>query len=76
MGWLQSEDKLFGALLHAYPAEFRHEYGPEMERLFKDRLESEPHVRLWLETLADLALTAPREHLNILGGDLRLEFEC
>ncbi len=63
--------KAYRALLYLYPAEFRHEYGLEMERLFAMRREREPHLLLWLEALADLALTAPREHLHILAADLR-----
>ncbi len=71
MGWLQSEAKLFRALLYSYPTEFRNEYGPEMERLFADRLRSEPWLRLWLETLADIGLSAAKEHWTILRADLR-----
>jgi putative ABC transport system permease protein len=71
MGWLQSQTKLFRALLYCYPAAFRHEYGLEMEQLFADRLRSEPHARLWFEALADLLLTAPKEHWHILRSDLR-----
>ncbi len=62
---------VYRALLFVYPAEFRHEYGKEMRHLFAMRLEREPHLRLWLEVLADVALTAPGEHLQILAGDLR-----
>jgi len=43
----------------AYPAEFRQEYGEEMERLFENRLAEEPQVRLWLEVLSDVMITAP-----------------
>lgn len=46
MGWLPSAAKLYRTLLYAYPAEFRHEYGPEMERFFEDRLRSESSVRV------------------------------
>jgi putative ABC transport system permease protein len=67
----QSQTKLFRALLYCYPAEFRHEYGAEMEQLFSDRLRSERGLLLWLETLADLALTAPREHWHILASDIK-----
>jgi putative ABC transport system permease protein len=63
--------KSYRALLFVYPAEFRHEYGAEMERLFALRLQNEPPLRVWLETLADAAVTAPREHLHILAADLR-----
>ena len=67
----QNQIKLFRALLYCYPGEFRHEYGPEMVQLFSDRLHSESSLSLWLETLADLALTAPREHAHILLSDLK-----
>lgn len=71
MDWLQNQSRLFRALLYCYPAEFRHEYGSEMERLFADRLRSEPRFRLWLETLADLGRSALREHASVLISDLR-----
>src|SRR5438105_7885967 len=71
MGWRQNALRAYRALLFVYPAEFRHEYGAEMESLFAMRLGTEPHLRLWLEILADVAFTAPREHLHILADDLR-----
>jgi predicted permease len=71
MGWSQGQVSLFRALLYCYPAEFRHEYGAEMEQLFADRMESEPRFRLWLETLADIAFSAPKEHWHILASDVR-----
>ena len=71
MDWLQSQTKLFRAMLYCYPAEFRHEYGAEMEHLFQDRLRSEPRWRLWLDTLADVAFSAPKEHWDILMADLK-----
>ncbi len=60
-------------MLYCYPAEFRHEYGAEMEQLFKDRLHTEPRWRLWLETLADVAVSAPKEHCAVLISDLKHE---
>src|SRR4051812_5189081 len=63
--------RAYRALLFIYPAEFRHEYGDEMEHLFAMRFEREPHFRLWLDVIADAALTAPGEHLHILASDLR-----
>ena len=71
MVWRRNAIKLYRALLFVYPAEFRHEYGAEMERLFEDRLQSEPHVRVWLESVADIVWTAPREHAHVLAADLR-----
>ena len=71
MEWRRSVRKAYRAVLFLYPAEFRHEYGAEMEELFAMRQENEPHLRVWLETLADVAVTAPREYLHILGADLK-----
>ncbi|MDR3702183.1 MAG: ABC transporter permease [Candidatus Sulfopaludibacter sp.] len=71
MGWRRNALKTYRALLFLYPAEFRNEFREEMERLFAMRLASESRVRVWLETLADVAFTAPREHLHILAADLR-----
>jgi predicted permease len=63
--------KVFRFLLFAYPAEFRHEYGAELEQVFSDRLESEPSARVWFDALRDLLIAAPREHLHIQIGDLQ-----
>jgi predicted permease len=63
--------RIYRTLLLAYPAEFRHEYGPEMTRLFEDRLRSEPPLRLWLDAIADVVLSAPKEHGSILVSDLQ-----
>jgi putative ABC transport system permease protein len=71
MDWLRSQTKLFRAMLYCYPAEFRHEYGTEMEQLFRDRLQSEPRLRVWLEALADLAFAAPKEHWHVLIADVK-----
>jgi putative ABC transport system permease protein len=66
------ELRIYRTLLQAYPAEFRHEYGREMEQLFVDRLSVEPPLRVWLAALGDLAIAAPREHLAILRADVRV----
>lgn len=71
MVWRRSAAKLYRTLLLAYPAEFRNEYGAEMERAFTDRLSSESRARVWLEAVADIAFTAPREHFYVLAADLR-----
>ena len=76
MDWSQSQTKLFRALLHCYPAEFRHEYGVEMEHVFSSRLAHEPHWRLWLETSSDIAISALIEHLSILASDLKHELRA
>ncbi|HYW44382.1 MAG TPA: ABC transporter permease [Bryobacteraceae bacterium] len=71
MVWHPSARRIYRALLLAYPAEFRQEYGEEMERLFAERLGAEPAAGLWLTVVADVAITAPHEHLHILAGDVR-----
>ena len=71
MDWLPSAAKIYRTLLLAYPAEFRHEYGGQMEEFLLDRLRAEPPVRVWRQALADVAVTAPREHWHMLAGDVR-----
>ncbi len=71
MDWRRNQTKLFRAMLCCYPAEFRHEYGAEMEQLFAQRLQSEPRWRLWLEAIADLGVSAPKEHWQVLISDIR-----
>lgn len=70
MAWRRSAVRIYRALLFAYPAEFRREYGSQMQQLFEDRLQSEPALRVWLDTLPDLAFSAVKEHLHILAADL------
>ena len=67
----RSSRTFYRALLLAYPAEFREEYGAEMERLLSDRLAGEPAPRLWLTLLGDVFRNAPREHLSVLARDVR-----
>ena len=59
-------EKVFRLLLHLYPSRFRHEYGDEALRLFRDRAHDEagvwPSVRLWFDLLTDLVISLPREY--------------
>lgn len=59
-------EKLYAFLLRLYPAHFRQIYGEDALQLFRDRLRDEPglagRLRLWMDVLADLAASAPREH--------------
>jgi len=66
--------RLFRALLMLLPAEFRADYGREMEATFRAEAAAETRtgrMRLWAATIVDLARTAPAEHLDILIRDLR-----
>ncbi len=66
--------KLYSALLHAYPASFRAEYGEEMRAIFdqkRRRTASTLIPLLWIETFFEILVNALRVHLDILGQDLR-----
>ena len=61
-------EKIYGLLLRLYPSGFRKAYGDSALQLFRDRARDEngflPRLRLWLDVLADLAVSLPREHSN------------
>lgn len=67
--------KLFDLMLVAYPREFRREYGRQMAQVFRDCSRARAHggiragLDLWLRTLTDLLVSAPREHLNTFRKD-------
>jgi len=67
-------DRLFRLLMRLLPAEFRADYGREMESHFRAERrhagDKAGMLRLWLSTLGDLMRTAPREHLDILSRDV------
>ena len=67
--------RLFRALLRLLPAEFRADYGREMEATFRAEAaeaNGAGRLRLWTATISDLLRTAPAEHLDILARDVRL----
>jgi hypothetical protein len=59
-------EKIYALLLRLYPAHFRKAYAEEALQLFRDRARDEsgffPILRLWIDVLADLAFTVPREY--------------
>src|SRR6516164_605633 len=59
-------EKVFRLLLYLYPSHFRFEYGDEALQLFRDRSRNEigvwSSVQLWLDLLADLFISLPREY--------------
>jgi putative ABC transport system permease protein len=71
MAWRPNARSIYRTLLLAFPAEFREEYGAEMDRIVGERMSDEPEAVLWLALLGDVLRNAPREHLHILGRDLR-----
>jgi putative ABC transport system permease protein len=69
--------RLYGALLFAYPTEFREHYGTEMTQLFSDSCqdiyESQGQLAVWgllPRTFLELITSAAAEHVEILGRDL------
>src|SRR5216683_682679 len=68
--------KRFRMLLRLLPAEFRGDFGPEMEQVFVELREEAAREggkmgvwRLWWETAKGIFTTAPREHLSMLRQD-------
>lgn len=65
-GWL----RLYRLCLRLYPSHFRKKYGGEMTLLFRDCLRDarregmEGMSRLWLDTVVDIGVSAPRAHLE------------
>jgi hypothetical protein len=64
-------ERVYQGLLGLYPTEFRRRFGEEMVQLFHDRLRDARSGRApggapvaWISLLADVVLTAPREHLR------------
>jgi len=68
--------KRYRMLLRLLPAEFRGDFGPEMEQVFVEQREEAAREggkmgiwRLWWETAKGIFTTAPREHLSMLQQD-------
>jgi putative ABC transport system permease protein len=66
---------LYRALLRAYPASFRIEYGDEMCAVFARRRRDAPgalaRLALWPEAVADVLENAARAHADLFRQDLR-----
>ena len=62
-------EKIYALLLRLYPSHFRVSYGEAALQLFRDRARDEkgffPTVRLWLDLLADLVISVPREYRHV-----------
>jgi len=59
-------EKLYARLLRLFPSHFRSGYGDEALQLFRDRAQDETgtfrRIRLWLDLLADVAISLPQEY--------------
>ncbi len=66
---------IYRALLHCYPAAFRHEYGGQMLLMFNEQLRdtarSGSRLALWARAIRDAVTVAPREHAHVIHQDLR-----
>jgi predicted permease len=65
--------RFYRALLHAYPASFRAEYGEEMCGIFAQRLAQSGFfvvVLLWIESAIEILTNALAVHFDILRQDL------
>ncbi len=68
--------RIFRTLLRLMPADFRSDYGRDMEHVFEDQAReardqggSAGVARVWWETLTGIFTTAPREHWEMLSQD-------
>src|SRR6201986_555699 len=73
---LNQRSRIFQLLMRLLPAEFRGDYGPEMEQVFAEQraeaLRSGDKMgilRLWWETAKGIFTTAPSEHWSMLKQD-------
>src|SRR5215471_9786783 len=71
-------DRFFRALLRLFPAEFRGDFGDDMAATFRDQRRDAlargtigAALALWWDTLRGILTTAPREHIDLLQGDVR-----
>jgi hypothetical protein len=70
---LNISTRIYGALLVAYPPEFRHEFGDQMLQVFRDCYRAEARSGslpgFWFRTLLDLVMTAAKERVDGSGRE-------
>jgi len=75
-----TSESWFRRLLRLLPADFRSDYGSEMQRVFQEQRRAVRSrgragiIRLWWQTAADLLAIGPHEHLAQVRQDLRFAF--
>lgn len=73
-------ERFYRALLHLYPASFRHDYGPEMALDFARRRRAASGLvgiaRLWIAALFEVVGNAAAVHADLLRQDLRYAFRA
>ena len=64
-------ERVYRALLVAYPTEFRREYGEQMIQFFRDRMRFDGGglrgLLIWMQLVPDLAASALRERARVSG---------
>jgi putative ABC transport system permease protein len=71
-------ERIFRRLLRLFPADFRGDYGDDMAATFRDQRHDVlarggaiGAAQLWWDTVRGILTTAPREHFDLLRGDVR-----
>src|SRR5579862_9435162 len=69
-------DRLYQTVLRVLPADFRSQFGDDMEEVFRDQRANVRRegglaglARMWGVTILDILRMAPREHLSVLAQD-------
>jgi hypothetical protein len=57
-------EQLYSLVLRLYPRAFRERYADEMIRVFSERVRDEGVARVWLDVLADAAVSIPVQHFQ------------
>jgi putative ABC transport system permease protein len=75
---MKRSSAVYRALLHCYPAAFRHEYGNQMLLMFAEQLGEArrtggrlEQAALWVHATSDALTIAPKEHCHVILQDLR-----
>src|SRR5262245_855603 len=74
--------RVYDALLRCYPKAFREEYGRQMRNDFRSQWRDErargsaPLARFVASVVADVTVTAAREHLHMLNQDLHVAWRA
>lgn len=70
-------DRIYRRLLRVFPAEFRADFGDEMQEVFRDERDEAAReggrlrmLALWCRTITGILRTAPREHADVLSQDV------
>ena len=62
-------EKLYRALLFAYPRKHRREYGELMVQMFRDRMRRDGggfgSIKVWFDMLVDLVVELSRRHIYL-----------